>query len=73
MTNIEDGVARADAPLRAALASRYPEMWDRIRRRRAFVAGQLGIELREDMLPFSNIPAWLPPFILDTSRAMTLA
>lgn len=73
MTNIEDGVALADAPLRAALASRYPEMWDRIQRRRAFMAGQLGIELHEDVLPFSNIPAWLPPFILDTSRAMTLA
>ena len=32
----------------------------------------LGIELHEDVLPLSNIPAWLPPFLLDTSRAMTL-
>ena len=27
----------------------------------------LGIELHEDVLPLSNIPAWLPPFLLDTS------
>ena len=32
----------------------------------------LGIELHEDVLPLSNIPAWLPPFLLDTGRAMTL-
>jgi Xaa-Pro aminopeptidase len=72
-TNIEDGVALADATLRAELAARYPEMWDRIQRRRAFMADALGIELHEDVLPFSNIPAWLPPFILDTSRVMTVA
>jgi hypothetical protein len=29
-TNIEDGVALADAPLRDALASAYPDAWSRI-------------------------------------------
>ena len=72
-TNIEDGVALADATLRAELAARDPEMWDRIQRRRAFMTDTLGIDLHEDVLPFSNIPAWLPPFILDSSRAMTVA
>jgi hypothetical protein len=33
----------------------------------------LGIELHPDVLPFSNIPAYLPPFLLRTDRAMTLA
>jgi hypothetical protein len=32
----------------------------------------LGIELHEDVLPLSNIPAWLPPFLLDAGQAMTL-
>ena len=32
----------------------------------------LGIELHPDVLPFSNIPAWLPPFLLGPDRAMTL-
>ena len=29
------------------------------------MASALGIELHPDVLPFSNIPAWLPPFLLD--------
>jgi Xaa-Pro aminopeptidase len=72
-TNIEDGIALADAALRAELASRYPDAWERIERRRAFMADQLGIELHPDVLPLSNIPAHLPPFLLRPDRAMTLA
>jgi hypothetical protein len=72
-TNIEDGIALADAPLRDALASRYPEAWVRIERRRAFMAEALGIELHPDVLPLSNLPAYLPPFLLRPDRAMTLA
>ena len=72
-TNIEDGIALADAVLRSELASRYPEAWARIERRRAFMAAQLGIELHPDVLPLSNLPAHLPPFLLRPDRAMTLA
>ena len=32
----------------------------------------LGIELHPDVLPFSNLPAYLPPFLLRPDRAMTL-
>lgn len=71
-TNIEDGVALADATLRAAFADRYPEAWARIGARRRFMADALGIDLHPDVLPFSNIPAWLPPFLLGTDRAMTM-
>ena len=72
-TNIEDGVALADAGLRDALARRYPEAWSRIQRRRSFMADQLGIELHPDVLPFSNIPAFLPPYLLRSTLAMTMA
>jgi hypothetical protein len=72
-TNIEDGIALADETLRAELAARYPEAWARIRSRRDFMAGALGIELHPDVLPFSNIPAWLPPFLLCPDRVMTMA
>jgi Xaa-Pro aminopeptidase len=72
-TNIEDGIALADAALRAELAARHPEAWSRIERRRAFMADQLGIELHPDVLPLSNIPAHLPPFLLRPDHAMTLA
>jgi Xaa-Pro aminopeptidase len=72
-TNIEDGVALGDDTLRAELAADHPEMWARIQARRRFMADQLGIELHRDVLPFSNLAAWLPPFLLDPSRAMTVA
>jgi hypothetical protein len=32
----------------------------------------LGIDLHADVLPFSNLPAYLPPFLLRPDRAMTL-
>jgi hypothetical protein len=71
-TNIEDGVALADEGLRTELARQFPDAWSRIQARRAFMADQLGIELHPDVLPFSNLAAWLPPFLLDPTRAMTL-
>lgn len=70
MTNIEDGIALADEDLRSAFAERYPDAWERIQHRRSFVQDELGIELRPEVLPFSNIPAYLPPFLLSPERAM---
>jgi Xaa-Pro aminopeptidase len=72
-TNIEDGVALADEALRDAFAARYPEAWSRIQARRRFMDDALGITLHPDVLPFSNIPAYLPPFLLRPDRVMTLA
>ena len=72
-TNIEDGVALADASLREALAASYPDAWARIQARRRFMAESLGIELHADVLPLSNLAAHLPPFLLRPDRAMTLA
>jgi Creatinase/Prolidase N-terminal domain len=72
-TNIEDGIALADASLRASIADRFPHAWARIEARRAYMGDALGIELHPDVLPFSNIPAHLPPFLLRPDRAMTLA
>jgi hypothetical protein len=72
-TNIEDGIALADAGLRERFAGAYPEAWARIEARRAFMADRLGIALHPDVLPFSNLPAYLPPFLLAPDRAMTVA
>ena len=71
-TNIEDGVALADRPLREAFAAAYPAAWARIEARRRFMARSLGIELHPDVLPFSNLPAYLPPFLLRPDRVMTM-
>jgi hypothetical protein len=71
-TNIEDGIAFADGALRSQLAEQFPAAWERIEARRAFMADSLGIELHRDVLPLSNIPAYLPPFLLAPDRAMTI-
>ena len=72
-TNIEDGIALADATLRAEFAARYPAAWQRIEARRRFMVEALGIDLHPDVLPFSNIPAYLPPFLLRPDRVLTMA
>jgi hypothetical protein len=71
-TNIEDGIALADHTLRDAFAAAYPSAWARVQARRTFMADALGIELHPDVLPFSNIPAFLPPFLLRPDRLMTI-
>ena len=69
-TNIEDGVALADEAARAQLAERYPAAWARIGRRREFMADQLGIRLKPEVLPLSNLAGYLPPYWLAPGLAM---
>jgi hypothetical protein len=71
-TNIEDTIALADEDLRKAFKKDYPEAWRRITARRKFVEQVLGIKLKPEVLLFSNIPAYLPPFILSPQRVMTV-
>jgi hypothetical protein len=71
-TNIEDGIALADEGHRSDLAARYPDAWRRIQARRGFMIDALGIRLHEDVLPLSNIPAYLPPFLLAPERVMKI-
>jgi hypothetical protein len=71
-TNIEDGIALANQALRAAFAASYPEAWARIEARRHFMRDSLGIDLHEDVLPLSNIPAYLPPFLLRPEQVMAM-
>ena len=72
-TNIEDGLALADSSLREAFAAAYPAAWQRIQARRSFMEKQLGISLHADVLPFSNLAAFLPPFLLNPRKGMVVA
>ncbi len=71
-SNIEDGIALLDERGRAEFAERHPAAWARITARRAFMADVLGIRLKPDVLPFSNIQGWLPPFLLAPGRILSL-
>ena len=71
-TNIEDGIALADTSMRSEFAVRYPQAWERIEARRRFLRDEIGIDLHEDVLPLSNIPGYLPPYLLSPDRVMSL-
>jgi hypothetical protein len=67
---IEDGVVLADRELRAAIETRYPEVWARMQQRRAMLSKTFGIELHEEVLPLSNTAGYFPPFWLAPQLAM---
>lgn len=71
-TNIEDGIAVLDDVGRAEFSEKYPVAMERVHRRRAFMLDELGIRLKPEVLPFSNIAGWLPPFWLSPEYAMAL-
>ncbi len=71
-TRIEDGIVIADRALRNQMESAYPECYARCQERRAFMINVLGIDLPDDVLPLSNIPAIVPPFFLEPNTIFSL-
>ncbi|MCL4875354.1 MAG: hypothetical protein KJ064_01785 [Anaerolineae bacterium] len=71
-TRMEDGVVLADASLREQIQTRYPDCYHRMQQRRRFMIDTLGMEVPEDVLPLSNIPAIVPPFFLVPNRVFAL-
>ena len=61
-TRMEDGYALADRTLRTEFATQYPQAWQRIEERRNFLGASLGIQLKECVLPLSNMAGIIAPF-----------
>ncbi|MFN8541395.1 MAG: hypothetical protein U0232_28465 [Thermomicrobiales bacterium] len=68
--NCEDPIVFADADLRAALQARYPATWARIAARQAFMRQELGIQIKDEVLPLSTTPARLAPLWLAPGKAL---
>lgn len=71
-TRMEDGFAVADRDLRSTLHREFGAVYDRCQKRRDFMMNVLGIELSEEILPLSNIPAIVPPFFLRPHSILAL-
>ncbi|MBL0309252.1 MAG: hypothetical protein IPP77_06120 [Bacteroidetes bacterium] len=71
VANAEDGIALADEELRGRWEKEFPESWKRIQQRRDFMMNQLGINLKPEVLPLSNIPAYYSPYLLCPNRVAT--
>lgn len=68
----ESTVALADRTLREEIARLYPEMWERIQARRAYLVDVLGIRPSDDVLPLCSTVAYLRPYLLDHAKALVL-
>ncbi|MFJ2599285.1 M24 family metallopeptidase [Pantoea agglomerans] len=68
--SIEDTVGLADAALRHELACRFPDLWQRMTQRKAYLTDVLRIELAEEVILLSNTVGYLRPFLLDKRRAL---
>ncbi|HEY9012522.1 MAG TPA: hypothetical protein VIN06_16065 [Devosia sp.] len=71
--NIEDGIALLDQRGRAEMAEKFPALWQRVEARRAFMGDVLGIRLKPEVLPLSNLAAAMPPFWLAPDRIFSMA
>lgn len=70
--NIEDGIALLDEAGRDQMRAEFPEIWGRIEARRAFMADVLGIRLKPEVLPLSNLAGAMPPFWLAPDRLFAM-
>lgn len=68
--SIEDTVALANATLRNELQSHFPEVWQRMETRKAYLRDVLNIRVSEDVIILSNTVGYLRPFLLDKNRAL---
>ncbi|MBS5306086.1 M24 family metallopeptidase [Clostridium tertium] len=67
----ESGVMLADEILREKIKNEYPEIWDRIQKRIAYIKEELGINISEEVIPTSSATAYCRPFLLDKKTALT--
>lgn len=69
--HVEDGIVVADANLREKIKKQFPDSWERIKARKKFLKDILGIDLKEEVLPTSNIQAVLFPFMGNTGLVLS--
>lgn len=69
-TGIETTIALADEKLRGEIEKQYPELHKRINRRREYLKDVIGIDLPEEVLPFSDLLAYSRPYLLSKNKAL---
>ncbi|WP_444641773.1 M24 family metallopeptidase [Caproiciproducens sp. R1] len=67
--NCEDGFCIADEILRTEIQNKYPDMWKRMQLRREYMIHEIGINLKREILPMSNIAGYYRPYFLNKTLA----
>jgi hypothetical protein len=71
-TRMEDGIVIADKDLQGKLRAQYPDCFSRCVRRREFMQNTLGIEVTDEVLPLSNMPAIVPPYFFSPNQILVM-
>jgi len=71
--NAEDGICIADEELRMELQNLYPDVWARMERRRGYMIEEIGIRLKPEILPMSNLAGEYRPFFLDRKSGFKIS
>jgi hypothetical protein len=71
-SRMEEGIIIADESLQKSLEEHYPDVFGRCMQRRKFMTQELGFTLPPEILPLSNIPGIVPPFLLNHRMVMSL-
>lgn len=66
----ESTVVLADAELKTKIQEEYPEMWERMQKRKGYLENELGICLSEDVLPMCGTVGYLRPYLLNKEQAL---
>lgn len=71
-TCAESTVVLADETLKADLQREYPQMWERMGKRKAYLQEVLNIDLSEDVLPMCSTVAYMRPYLLNKRCAFAV-
>lgn len=66
----EDGVVIMGENIVSELREKYPETWERLRNRKHYVEQVLGIRLKKEVFPMSDICGYVRPFLLNRELAL---
>ena len=72
IANCEDPLVLADENLRKQLEESFPDVWARIQKRQDFMRNKIGINIQDDVLPLSSMPAYFAPLWLSRSKVLAL-
>ena len=61
----ESTVVLADDKLKTEIQKEYPEMWNRMEKRKQYIKKELNLDVSEDMLPMCSTVGYLRPYLLN--------
>ncbi|MEE0691493.1 MAG: M24 family metallopeptidase [Lachnospiraceae bacterium] len=70
--NCEDGICIADEELQKELEKKYPDVWRRMNERKAYMKDVIGIHLKPEVFPMSDLAGWYNPLFLNRQKAFVV-